>query len=356
MVRASDVSRFRQVVVSMRALGPVAHQLREAGIEVHTLGMKAGVPTVGASWRLVKLLRRSKPDLFLCWMYHANLLGLLAGKLARVPRVVWGIRCSNMDFSCQRLMTRRVVKLCASLSKLPDLIIVNSEAGRDVHAEMGYAKEKMVVIPNGIDTDVFKPDPLARRRVRQELGVSEDALLIGLIARLHPMKDHETFFKAARLLAEKRPEVHFLLAGAEISPKNPELSRMVREYNLDRHGHLLGARQDVPALTAALDIATSSSAFGEGFSNVLGEAMACGVPCVVTDVGDSAAIIGDTGKVVPPRSPEKLASAWLELIELGRPGRLELGAKARKCIEDRFHLKHVVAQYQTLYESLSVKK
>ena len=334
----------------MTGFGPVAHQLREVGIEVHTLGMRRGVPNLGAFWRLVKLLRRSKPDLLLCWMYHANLLGLLAGKLAGVPQVWWGIRASNMDFTLYRPLTRLVVWLGGRLSWLPELIIVNSEAGRKLHAGRGYSTSKMVVIPNGVDLQEFKADPSAREMVRNELGLGEDVLLVGLIARFDPMKGHKTFFEVAGLLVRRFQKVHFLLAGRGLSPENLEVSRMVHANSLEGVVHLMGIRQDIPRLTAALDIATSCSPFGEGFSNAIIEAMACGVPCVVTDVGDAVLIVGDTGMVVPPRNPKALAEALVEMVEMNPQERQALGAKARERIQVNFPLASMVRAFESLYE------
>jgi glycosyltransferase involved in cell wall biosynthesis len=275
-------------------------------------------------------------------------LGLLTGKLAGVPHIVWGIRCSDMDFSRYRPLTRWVVWLCARLSRLATIIIVNSEAGKKVHQAWGYNTSKMVVIPNGFDLDRFKPDAAARRSVRVELGVAEDTLLIGLIARFDPMKDHNTFFKAAGLLARCRPDVCFLLAGAGIAQDNIAVREMISDNCLEGFVQLLGPREDIPRLTAALDIACLSST-GEAFPNVVGEAMACGVPCVVTDVGDAAYIVADTGRVVPARNPEAMSAAWAELIEMGPAGRHALGQKARRRIEENFTLAKMVRAYELLY-------
>jgi len=284
-------------------------------------------------------------------MYHANLFGLLVGKMAGVPYIAWGIRSCNERLTSYRCTTRWVVRLGAWLSRLPDVIIVNSEAGKRVHENWGYDKSKTMVISNGFDLEAFKPDPAARRSVRTELGVGDNQFLIGLIARFHAMKDHATFFTAASLLGRRHPEIHFLLAGSGVSPENHEVARMARENGLAGFVHLLGSRYDISRLTAALDIACLSS-WSEAFPNVVGEAMACGVPCVVTDVGDSAYIVGDTGRVVARRNPKALAAACVELIEMGAAERQALGQKARKRIEERFSLANMVRAYESVYESL----
>lgn len=352
LVRASDPSRFHHVVISMKSVGPVGKQLQAAGIEVYDLGMRGGRPSLAGLFRLLKLLRLSKPDLLQCWMYHANLLGLVGAKLGGVPRVVWGLRCSDMDFAYMRRLTRWVVSCGARLSSFPDIIIVNSDSGREVHTRLGYDSSQMIVIPNGFDLELFKDDQVTRQSVRRELGVSDERLLIGLIARFHPVKDHRTFFKAAGLLARCRSDVNFLLCGPGVTPENAALGRMVRDNGLEGLVHLLRSRDDVSRLNAALDIATSSSAFGEGFSNSIGEAMACGVPCVVTDVGDAAYLVGDTGRVVAPRDPPALAAACAELIDLGSNQRRALGRRARQRITENFRLDQLIERYESLFESL----
>ncbi len=352
LVQASKDSSFQHSIVSMMSLDRLDAKQQLRGVDVQTLEMQRGVPSLIGLVRLVKLLRRRRPQILHCWMYHANLLGLLAGKLAHVRHIVWGIRGSELDFSYYRRLTRCVVALGARLSRLPDAIVCNSAAGRRAHERYRYYSGKMYSIPNGFDLQNFRPDQEARRSVRAELGLDPKAFVIGLIARLDPMKDHATFFKAARLLSRRYPSTRFLLAGTEVTWENAQVSRMLFENGLNGVVHLLGCRDDVPRLTAGLDIASSSSAFGEGFSNAIGEAMACQVPCVVTDVGDSALIVGDTGRVVPPRSPEALARAWAELIEMDPVQRQELGRRARMRSEENFALSKVVTSYEILYESI----
>jgi glycosyltransferase involved in cell wall biosynthesis len=232
-------------------------------------------------------------------------------------------------------------------------VVVNSATGQAFHTQIGYHPREWVLIPNGIDDQQFRPDAVARRSVRQELGLEPEALLIGLIARFDPMKDHTTFLQAARLLLDSHPQTHFLLCGAEVTPENLQLSCQIETGHLQERVHLLGLRRDITRITAALDVATLSSSFGEGFSNVVGEAMACEVPCVVTDVGDSAQVVGDTGIVVPPKDPQALADGWRKLIEMGVEGRQRLGRAAREWIQQEYSLESVVTQYENLYLSLA---
>nr|MBA3806397.1 glycosyltransferase [Acidobacteriota bacterium] len=221
---------------------------------------------------------------------------------------------------------------------------------------IGYRTDKTLVIPNGFDTEMFAPSEEARRSVRSELGIAENTFLIGLIGRFHPMKGHSNFLRAAKRLREHYPDVQFVLSGKGVNWSNQYLCEMIQAMGLVERVHLLGERQDMPRITASLDIASSSSSYGEGFPNVIGEAMASAVPCVVTDVSDLPWVVGETGKVVPPRDAEALAAAWAELIELGAEGREALGAAARARVIQYFPLELVVAQYEDLYESVIAQK
>ena len=208
----------------------------------------------------------------------------------------------------------------------------------------------MVVIPNGFDLNLFKPDLEGRTLVRQELRIPEDTMLIGMVGRFDPQKDHYNFIKAAALLQKEIPDVQFLLCGDDITWENQKLSKWIDETGFHGYFHLLGRRSDISRIMTALDIASSS--YGEGFPNVVGEAMSCGVPCVVTDVGDSALIVGDTGIVVPPKDPNALALAWKKLIEIGKDKRQKLGHNARLRIRENFNLPSVVRRYEELYKDV----
>jgi len=348
-------SFFKHSVVSMIDIGPIGEKIRVAGTPVYTLKMQKGIPDPRAIWRLVGLLRREKPKVLLTWMYHANLLGLIAGKMARVPCIVWGIHHSNLDPQGNKKMTIRVAKLCARLSRFSSAIVACSEVSRRVHIDLGYHPNKIRVIPNGFDLKIFKPDGNARKKVRDELGLSPNVILIGLVARFNPQKDHANFLQAAALLGRRFSNIHFILCGDGITPDNQSLFRLVQQSRIDNRIHLLGRREDIPKLTATLDIASSSSSYGEAFPIVVGEAMGCGVPCVVTDVGDSALIVGDSGIVVPPQNPCALADAWHKLIEIGHKGRRQLGRVARKRIEKNFSLSEIVNRYEALYKELLAK-
>jgi glycosyltransferase involved in cell wall biosynthesis len=345
-----DRERFRSIVVTMTERGSIGEKIAAEGFQVHELGMSLGRPRLSGAWKLHRLIRRERVHILQTWLYHADLLGLLVGKISPVQRIVWGIRCSEMDLRNYRTLTAITLRICSLLSSRVDAIVVNSEEGKRVHSRIGYPPSKMVIIPNGFDTDLFKPDPEARRRLREELGLGTNALLIGLVARFDPMKDHDSFFKAAALLSSQE-DVHFVLAGKGMVPENKDIASRLKTA-FEGRVHLLGLREDIPGITAGLDIATSCSAYGEGFSNTIGEAMACGVPCVVTNVGDSAKIIGDTGLVIPPRDPVALAEAWGSLLKAGRIRREELGRQARERAIEEYGIGRVVNRFERFYEGL----
>lgn len=356
LLSSMDRDYFSLEVVSLTDIGPVGERIRALGVPVQALAMRRGVPDPRAIWRLASLLRQDRPQLLQTWMYHADLVGGMAAKLAGNIPLVWGVHHSNLAIGANKRTTIWTAKACARLANhLPVRIVCCAEAARQFHIALGYPAEKMQVIPNGFDLLVFKPDSAARLSVRQELGISAAAPLIGLVGRFDPQKDHRNFVQAAGRLYTKFPEVRFLLCGQGIARENTELAGWIAAAGMADCCHLLGQRDDVPRLTAALDIAVSSS-FSEAFPLVVGEAMACSVPCVVTDVGDSALLVGDTGLVVPPGNPDALAKALGELLEMGAEMRSRLGAAARKRIEGYFGLPGIAARYEELYREVVMLK
>ena len=301
------------------------------------------------------MLRELNPDSIHTWMYHADLLGGVAARLAGVRTVGWGIRHSNLSQLHNKRSTLWVMKTCSVLShRIPRKILCCSQVAKDIHISAGYDKGKMVVIPNGFDIFRFLPDANARISVRSELGLNKDSPLVGLIARFDPQKNHAGFFEAATLVNLSCPNAHFLLAGAGVEDSNPALRHAIQQAGVGVNTHLLGRCEDIPRLMAALDVLVSTSS-GEAFPNVLGEAMACGVPCVVTSVGDSAEIVGETGRVVAAGDMTGLAHNIVEILRLSYEERRTMGAKARERIQARYDIESVVRQYERFYESLMSK-
>lgn len=352
LVSRINREKFNPIVISLLEGGTYKEKIQALGVAVYNVGMKIGLPTPITAWRLIKLVREFKPDMIQGWMYHGNLTAMLASAFAarQVP-ILWNIRQSLYSLSYEKKSTATVIKICGYFSRLPAYIIYNSKTSANQHEAIGYCIDKRVIISNGFDVNLFSPSIESGKTVRLELNIPSNAILIGLIGRYHAMKDHFTFLQAASLLLRSCSNVHFLLAGTHVDMCNEQLRKLIKDLNISLKVHLLGERNDIPRLTAALDIAASSS-YAEGFSNVIGEAMSCGVPCVVTDVGDSACIVGDTGFVVPPRDSVALAKTWQKLIELGSEQRRIFGLEARQRIIDNFSLDKVVQHYTQLYEKI----
>lgn len=340
----------RVTVISLTDLGPVAAQLRAMGVPVHALGISSLVPSPFKLARLPGLIRHTQPDIIQTWLYRADLFAALA-RLAspRLP-VVWGIHGTNP--LQLRLRTSVGVRINAVLSRIvPRAIVYCSDHAFTQHTKVGYAPEKSRVIPNGVDTSRFRPDAEARASVRKELGLGGQATLIGLVARFSPVKGHETFFAAARVLHERLLNVHFVLCGQGIETTDRRLTAMVRQAGVERVTHLLGTRADVSRITAALDIATSTS-MSESFSLTMAEAMACAVPCVSTDCGGPRDLMDGMESLVPVNDWRALAETWVEILRLP-PGTLHArGTASREHIVRHYSVDRTAAGYLHLYDEI----
>ena len=347
-----DHQEFASTVVTLTSGGALEDNIRTLGIPIHDLGMRPGVPNPIAVLRLVRLLRRERPHVLQTWLYHADLLGVAAAALARTPAVAWNIRRSTMDARYSHGLKGIVLRLLARLSFFPDVVVANSDAGIAAHKQLGYRPRRWEMIPNGFDLRRFHPSATARGDVRRELKLADDALLIGLVARYDPQKNHEAFLRAAVALRATH-DASFVLVGPGVSRSNLALTNLVADLELASEVLLLGERTDIPRLTAALDVATCSSAGGEGFPNVLGEAMACGVPVVTTDVGDTATIVGDAGVIAREATPAAIAAGWRSVLDLPTAERRRLGERARRRVAERYDLKVVAGQYAAMYRDLA---
>ena len=350
--RAGSVSHR---VVSLKPGGALRTGMEAEGIPVRDLGIGSGLSAFGGLARLVGAIKATRPDVVHSWLYHADLLATLALALSgrrTATRLVWGIRCSDMEMRRYARSSRSILKLLPLLSPRADLVLCNSEAGRVVHERLGYRPPRWQVIPNGLDVDSFQPRSEERAAIRAELGLGDDDFVVGMCARVDPKKDHTTFVRAATLFTATAPEARFILIGAGTDEPGSALDRAIAASEIGDRFVRLGRRPDVDRLYPVLDAATLSSAFGEGFPNVLAEAMACGVPCVATDVGDSAAIVGDTGLMVRPGDAQALAAGWDTLRREGPDGRARRGAAARERVASRYALATMIEAYRTLYGEL----
>jgi glycosyltransferase involved in cell wall biosynthesis len=353
LLARADRARFEPVVVSLIDAMTLADRVVAAGVPIRVLGMKPGVPDPRGVARLARLLRRERAGVIQTWMDHSNLIGGLAARLSTRCPLVWGVHHANHLPGLTKRTTLMTVAACARLSRgVPSAIVCCSEAARTAYRERGFAAAKLTVIPNGFDTEAFRPDPSARDSVRRELGLGSETRLVGLVARYDPFKDHANFLRAAGELGAAYSDVHFLMCGQGVDESNAALVAQVEGLGLRGRCRLLGPRRDVARIQASLEVAASSSV-SEAFPLAVGEAMSCGVPCVATDVGDSALIVGDAGRIVPPRDPGALAGAWRDLLDLDPDPRRRLGSAARRRIRERYDLEVITRRYEDLYQALT---
>ena len=286
------------VVVTFYSGEWLEEELVAAGVTVWTLKKRGRWDIIGSGLKLFRIVRETRPSVLHSYLTTANLLALLPKLCFPSTKLVWGIRASDVDYRCYDWFSRLSFQAECVLSNLPDLIIANSCAGRDYHCERGFPKSKVFVIHNGIDMNRFEPDKKAGEKVRREWKIQEGELLIGLVGRLDPMKDHPTFLKTAGILARQRESMRFVCVGDGPSSYKQKLQSLAAQCGLGSKLVWAGSRKDMRAVYNACNVIVNSSAWGEGLCNALLEAMACGVPCAATDVGDSAVVINDQSMVV----------------------------------------------------------
>jgi glycosyltransferase involved in cell wall biosynthesis len=350
----SREGRYRHKVISLRTLGQVGPRLRAAGIEVEAMGMTGPVGLVAGFVRLVRRIRQSRPDVVQTWMYHADLIGGIAARIAGHRRILWGVRVMDimqaMGVPRSTLIARRI---CARLSgTVPQRILYVAESARRVHEALGYDPARGAVIPNGYLLP--SPDEAARsrQRIRDELGLAGDSVLIGSAGRFSPQKGYAGFVAAAARTAGKFPGARFLLFGRDVTWENEELAGWIRQAGLGDRFHLLGEQRNVHDWLSALDIFALFS-IGEGFPNIVAESMSVGVPCIVTDVGDAALLVGDTGIVIGSGDLDALTRGLERLISAGEGERRRLGEAGRRRVETAYSLSAVAERYASLYEEMA---
>ncbi|MBP6012301.1 MAG: glycosyltransferase [Alphaproteobacteria bacterium] len=346
-------SEARHAVISLASIGPVGQRLVADGVDVHALGMSPGRISLRGVLDLAGKIQTLKPDVVQTWMYHANLATAVVKLLARRSWTLnWSVRCTVDPMKSEKLLTRLVMRAGGYLSGLPNAIVYNSSRSRKEHEALGYRRDRSKVIANGFDIAKFSPSPSVRTEMRAALKVADGDILVGHIARLDPMKDQLNFLKAAAKVSERVRNAKFLLAGRGV----PSLASEPREARslITQLGDKVMLRDETANIVdvfRALDVCALSSAYGEAFPNVLGEAMACGVPCVATDVGDCQLILGDTGRIVPPRDSAALAQALEESISMSRDERREIGIEARARVHEQFSLDLCKRQFLDVWRS-----
>lgn len=347
-----DIPDCEHAVVSLTDQGKLGQQLRDQGIPVVSLGMRSAMDVPKILYKLIITIRAYRPDIIQTWMYHADLLGGVAARLAGIDKIIWGIRSTDISNGGSKA-TLLIRSLCARLSRaIPKIIICAAYASEVAHAEIGYDQTRMVVIPNGFEVSRLHATVQQRDAIRQEAGIGPDELVIGSLGRLNPAKDQENFIEAARILAEKYENLKFLMIGDGLEPGNEKLMKIIASTGHADRFVLLGERRDVPACLKAMDIFCLHSRT-EGFPNALGEAMTIGLPCVTTNAGDAAYLLGDVGPVVPTQDSAALADGIEKLIMLDDQERQELGRKAQNRINNNFTIAQTSEKFLQIYAQIA---
>ncbi len=352
----SSSSLSNHTIISMTDEGIYGAKLRNCGANVHALGMTKGFNSLGSLYRLYRLIKKNNPDVVQTWMYHADFIGGIIAKLAGVQSVVWGIHSTRLDLNFRSLPTVFISLINGVLSHwLPSAIVCCSKTSAQVHQSKLYRADRFEVIPNGYDLAVLKPNIKLRQSLRDKWEVPANENLLGSIARWHPMKDHKSLFKSLVIMKKNGLFLRCALVGDGMIEKNGELMQLINDFDIQSNIILLGPRDDIPAVMNAIDINVLSS-YVEAFPNVVAEAMACGTPCVVTDVGDTALIAGDTGWVVPPRDSTKLAEGITEALKtVEREGKETIGLKCRNRIANNFSVEIMLKNYKNLWERVVIQ-
>jgi glycosyltransferase involved in cell wall biosynthesis len=345
----TSMQSHRHIVISLGTRGALADRLEAAGASLHALQLHHRTRAASAVFKVRRILRAAEPQAVQSWLVHANILAaVIRLGFARSFPLVWNVRQSLDALDREKWLTRKAISASSMFARVPFRIIYNSHHAAAQHEQIGYPSSRREVIPNGFDITEFLPRSAEREAMRHSWSIGEDALLIGLVGRFHPIKNHPAFLEAASQVLRLHPNAFFLLAGAGTGSEH--VLPLVSDAELRQRLICLGERHDIPQITSALDIACNVS-HAEAFPNTVGEAMACEVPCVVTPVGESAALVGDTGVVTSDVSAAAIAAGVMDMIGRGREARRALGARARGRIAENFSLSSVASRYEALYEA-----
>ncbi len=351
LIRQFDGSAYAHTVVALTPGGGMYPRFTEAGIGLVVLDVRRS-PFLHML-RLVRLIRTLRPDIVQTWLYHADFLGGLAARLAGNRNVIWGIRTTDVNGGCAR-STTLLRQACAWLSRrVPHTIVCVAEAARRSHCAVGYDAGRMVVVANGFDLAALGAGHAQRDALRAACGFASGDVVLGTLGRFNLDKDHANFVAAAARLAGLHPRLRFLMVGKDLDSGNTELMGWIAAAGLVGRFVLLGERADVAACLSAMDIFCLSSRT-EAFPNVVGEAMAMGLPCVATDVGDVGILMGDTGVIVPRSDPEALAVGVAGLVARGPAYCTQMGNRARERIHAVFTMDGVRRRFESIYENVVV--
>ncbi len=348
---SADRKPHDHAVISFLSDGALAPDVRTLGVDLFEMGAKRSAGTALLLPGLARLLTQLQPDVVQGWMYHANVAASASRFLMRSrPPVLWNIRQTLQKLSNNSLLTQGTILAGTLLRGSPAGIVYNSTESADQHERVGYPRAKRIIIENGFDLKAFQPREIARQSLMHVLGLEGTPILIGRVARKAAQKDDPTLFAAFAEVAAEQADVHLVLIGPGMDRTDPDLDRLARDTSASERIHFLGPRRDVADLTAGFDVAVSSSAHSEGFSNVIAEAMAAGVPAVATDVGEARRIVGDDSRIVSPGRPDALATAMARILALSDSDRNVLGQSDRTRIEQSFGIETIAARYSALWQ------
>lgn len=347
LLKYIDHEKFDIQVISMMGQGVYGPKIEKLGVKVHCLNMNKGMSTLTGFFRAKKLIKDT--DVIQTWMYHADLFGYLLTSFSKQKKLIWGIRRNNLDPKLNKKSTMIIAKINSKLSAKVDKVVSCSIKARGTHEKFGYNAENIIVIPNGFEVDNFNRIDNAKYTVSNMPSKDKGVPYLTHVGRWNNLKDYNNFIQALSIINQIDSNFHVLMAGTNIDESNEELMQLIDKFNLNDKISLLGRRDDIPTVMSASDLFVLSS-IDEGFPNVVGEAMACETPCVVTDAGDSAYVVGDTGEIVPIKNSQALASGIMAMLKLSQHERQKLGQSARKRVLDKFDIKNVAKQFEGLYE------
>jgi glycosyltransferase involved in cell wall biosynthesis len=346
-------SRVKNYVISLKTDHYYNQKITELGIPVYVLNINSLKSGVVGFLKLISLLKTIKPEIVQTWMYHGDAIGGLAAKIAQCPSIFWGIHNTNLDKNRVSKTSILSAKFCAIFSRwIPDYIISCSNSSAQFHINEGYCAKKMKIIFNGYDVNKFYPDAELKEKKRKEIfqDTPPNCPILGMVARWDPLKDHDNLFEAIRIASQKSTFI-FLLIGQGMDKTNPALLDRIAYYTIEKNMMLLGPKDNIPAIMNVLDIHVLSS-FSEAFPNVLSEAMACGIPCITTDVGDASTIVGNTGWIVGRANPSALAEKILTALNtLNTKEHLQRQQECRDRIKSLFSDDQMADHYITVWQN-----
>ena len=345
---------FESAIFSIMKPGVMANEIHASNVRIYS-GDARNVASLGWLIKLRKSIKSFNPDLIMGWMYHGNIASFISSFMGFSGPVIWNIRHSLHDLQKERTSTRLAIRAGSYITRSPSRIIYNSAAAADQHEALGFHSGKRAILANGFDLERFKPDALARKDFREKLDISPDKLLLGVVGRSHPMKNHHGWLQAFRQTIDVNKNMHCIMAGTGVAGPDSLLSKTVKELSLEEHVTLLPQTPNPEKLYPALDLLVMPSSWGEGFPNVVGEAMACGVPALVTNIGDASVIVGDTGFVAGDSTPETLAQQVLSVSLIGQAKLAVMGQRARERMVRNYGLSIAADAYEKVIEEVMIE-